>query len=150
MGRTIVRSKVTFEQVEVGATIPPLVKPPMTRVQIAKYAGASGDFNPLHVDEMYATQQSKMKSVIAHGMLSMGFLGQLLTTWVGSPEPVRRLDVQFRSSVYPGDVVTLSGEVTAKHQDGGRCLVDCDIRATNQDGVVVTSGVAQLELPEKV
>ena len=149
MEGTTVRSKVTFDQVEVGTAIPVLVKPPMTRVQIAKYAGASGDFNPLHVDEMYATQQSKMKSVIAHGMLSMGFLGHLLTTWVGGPEPLRRLDVQFRSSVYPGDVVTLSGEVTAKREEGGRCFVDCDVRATNQDGVVVTSGVAQIELPAK-
>ena len=127
--------------------IPSLVKPPMTRVQIAKYAGASGDFNPLHVDEMYATQQAKMKSVIAHGMVSMGFLGHLLTAWLGSPDGVRRLDVQFRSSVYPGDVITLSGEVVAKRQEGGKSLVDCDIRATNQDGIVVTSGTAQLELP---
>ncbi len=137
---------VRFEEVEVGSTIPPIVKPAMTRVQIAKYAGASGDFNPLHVDEIYATGQARMKSVIAHGMLSMGFLGQLITSWVGSPVPLRRLEVRFQNSVYPGDVITLSGSVTSKEEDGGAQLLRCDIHATNQDGAVVTSGIAVVDL----
>ncbi|MEX1022121.1 MAG: MaoC/PaaZ C-terminal domain-containing protein [Dehalococcoidia bacterium] len=137
---------VNFKDIEVGTEIPSIVKPAMTRVQIAKYAGASGDFNPLHVDEIYATTQSRMKSVIAHGMLSMGFLGQLLTTWLGSPLPLRTLDVRFQSSVYPGDVITLSGTVTSKEEKDGATLVHCDLRATNQDGTVVTSGIATVDL----
>lgn len=139
--------KVTGNQVDVGTQIPSVVKPPMSRVQIAKYAGASGDFNPLHVDEMYATQKAKMKSVIAHGMLSMGFLGHLLTEWVGSPLPVRSLDVRFQNSVYPGDVITLSGQVTAKREEGDLAVLTCQVQAANQDGVVVTSGVAEVALP---
>src|SRR5439155_6264806 len=95
--------------ITVGKKIEPLVKTPIERIQLVRYAGASGDFNPIHVDEEFA-RKAGYKSVFAHGMLSMGFLGQLLSDTFG-PTAVRKLAVRFKAITWVGDVVTLHGEV---------------------------------------
>jgi acyl dehydratase len=137
------------EDVPQGTELPTLVKEPITRVQIAKYAGASGDFNPLHVDEEYATTRAGFKSVIAHGMLSMGILGQFLTDWLGDPRLLKKISVQFRGNVFPGDTLTCKGIVSNRYSAEGRELADCDIHVENQSGQQVTVGVATVMLPSR-
>src|ERR1700749_1688324 len=85
---------VRFEEVRVGAPLPSLEKPPITTTQLVQYAGASGDFNRIHYDEPFA-KEGGFPSVIAHGMLSMAFFGQLLTTWAAGASVVR-LHARFK------------------------------------------------------
>jgi acyl dehydratase len=85
-------------------------KPAVTRVQLAMYAGASDDYNPIHYDEDYA-KKAGLGGVIAHGMLTMGFMAQALTNWAGPRSRVRRIRARFTSPVRPGDVVRVEGEV---------------------------------------
>ncbi|BDG58989.1 hypothetical protein caldi_00790 [Caldinitratiruptor microaerophilus] len=136
-----------FEDVRVGDPLPTIEKPPVTKVQLVQYAGASGDFNPIHTDDETARRVG-LDGVIAHGMLSMGFLGQLLTTWAG-PESVRRLKVRFREMVRPGDVLTLHGTVTGARPDGAGGLVTVEVWAENQRGERVTVGEAEVFLPSR-
>src|SRR5512141_3073316 len=93
-----------FEAVKVGDELPPLVKPPVDRIQIARYAGASLDFNPLTVDEQYA-RNSGFPSALAPGMLAMGFLGELVVEWLRGAR-LRRFSARFVKIIWPGDVIT--------------------------------------------
>src|SRR5437763_13218117 len=107
-------TKLYFEDVQVGDEIPKLVKAPVTHLQLVRYAGASGDFNPLHTDarigEMIGTG-----GIIAHGMLIMGFVGELLSDYVG-PHALRKFGVRFRSMTRLDDEITCTGTITAKHE----------------------------------
>lgn len=123
-----------------GDELTPLVKPPVTRLQLVKYAGASGDFNPIHWDPERGKEMG-LDGVIAHGMLSMGFLGEF-AAGVAGPENVRRLKVRFAGMVRPGDRLTCRG--TVRTADGGRALLD--VWAENQDGQKVTTGEAEVEI----
>ena len=123
-----------------GDELAPLVKPPVTRLQLVKYAGASGDFNPIHWDPERGKEMG-LDGVIAHGMLSMGFLGEF-AAGVAGPENVRRLKVRFAGMVRPGDRLTCRG--TVRTADGGRALLD--VWAENQDGQKVTTGEAEVEI----
>ena len=131
-----------FDEVSVGEVLPPLSKEAVTRVQLARYAGASGDFNPIHLDEPYA-QAAGMGGVIAHGMLSMAFLAEAVTRWSG-PTSVARIEARFRSIVRPGDSLTIRGTVVeATEADRTvRLHLQCD----NQDGLTVTEGAAIVRL----
>jgi acyl dehydratase len=123
-----------------GDELAPLVKEPVTRVQLVQYAGASGDFNPIHWDPERG-QEMGLGGVIAHGMLSMGFLGQYAAAIAG-PENVKRVKVRFGAMVRPGDVLTCKG--TVREADGGRLTLD--IWAENESGDKVTSGEAEVEI----
>lgn len=123
--------------------MPPLVMDPVTKLQLVKYAGASGDFNLIHTD-VETARAAGLEGVIAHGMLSMGFLGRYLTDLAG-PGNVRRLQVRFRSMVRPGDVLTCKGTVQAVAAAGSdRLLVTLEIWAENQRGERVTAGEAEV------
>jgi len=122
-----------------GDELNPLVKDPVTRVQLVMYAGASGDFNTIHWDPE-AAEKMGLGGVIAHGMLSMGFLGQYVAGIAG-PEKVRRLKVRFGAMVRPGDVLTCRG--TVRSVDEGRATLD--VWAENQEGEKVTTGEAEVE-----
>lgn len=124
---------------KVGDTIPPLTKPPIERIQLVRYAGASGDFNPIHVDETFA-KAAGYPSVFAHGMLTMGTLGQFVVDWLGDPRRLKKLSVRFSTIVWPGDVITCDGTVR-KVENG---LATCDLRAVNQKGEVVVKGAAEV------
>src|SRR5437868_1967774 len=113
----------------------------LKRTQIVMYAGASGDYNPLHTDEVFATQVAGFPGVFAHGMLTMGMTGRALTDWVGE-EGLLTFGVQFRGQVWPGDTLTTTLTVTAVHEDS----VDLDVRTTNQDGRDVVVGTASARL----
>jgi acyl dehydratase len=113
----------------------------LTRTQIVQYAGASGDFNPLHTDEVYATDVAGYTSVFAHGMLTMGLTGTMLTNYVGDGR-LTKFGVRFTNQVWPGDDLDAKATVAAIREEGGRHFVDLTLSTTNQDGKEVASGSA--------
>ena len=132
---------ISAGDVQVGATRSMVVVDNLTRTQIVMYAGASGDYNPLHTDEEYTTKVAGYPSVFAHGMLSMGATGRVLTDWFGV-DRLTRYGVRFVNQVWPGDSLTATATVSAVRQEGGRHLVDLEITTTNQDGKPVVTGTA--------
>jgi acyl dehydratase len=145
--RIVAAKKVYFEDVNVGDNIPELVKPPIDETQLVMYAGASGDFNPLHTVHAFG-EKAGFGGVIAHGMLSMGFVGQVMTDWVGN-KALAKLSVNFRTITKPKDVVTCKGTITKKYSEGDRNLVDVDLVAQNQKGEKTIVGKATAVLPSK-
>jgi len=136
--------KLYFEAVRVGDELPAVAKAPIDRVQLSRYAGASGDFNPVHVDEVYA-RSIGMPSVYAPGMLVMGFLGQLLSDWARGAQ-LRRYSVKFIKMVWPGDTVVCKGRVTDRFGENGRYFAEIDLWAENQKGELVMKGQAQVQM----
>jgi acyl dehydratase len=130
----------TYDSLEVGAEAPPLVVEKLTRTHFVRYAGASGDFNPMHHDDTIATQVGN-PSVFGHGMLTAGLMARVVKDWFG-PEAIRRFQVRFAKQVWPGDTITFHAKVAGKREEGGQQLVDLDCVATNQDGVEVLTGTA--------
>ena len=112
----------------------------LTRTQIVQYAGASGDYNPIHTDEVFATQVAGYPSVFAHGMLTMGMTGRMLTDLVGDGR-LLRFGGRFTSQVFPGDDLTTTATVEAVHE-GDEPSVELKVSTANQDGVEVFSGQA--------
>jgi acyl dehydratase len=131
--------------VSVGDTRSMVVAENLSRTQIVMYAGASGDYNPLHSDEVYTTEVAGYPSVFAHGMLSMGATGRLLTDWVGDGRLVR-YGVRFVSQVWPGDTLTVTATVSDVRFEGGEHFVDLTVTTTNQDGKPVVTGTATARL----
>jgi len=136
--------RLYFEGVHVGDELPALAKAPVDRVQLARYAGASGDFNPVHVDEVYA-RGIGMPSVYAPGMLVMGFLGQLVSDWARGAQ-LRKYSVRFIKMVWPGDTVVCKGRVIDRFGDSGRYYADLELWAENQKGELVMKGSSQVQL----
>ena len=126
------------QRLTVGERLGPLDKGPLTTRQLVMYAGASGDFNRIHYDEPFA-REAGFPSVIVHGMLSMAFFGELLSGAVG-PTRVRALSARFRAVAVPGEVLTLTGEVT--EADGEQATLA--LVARRADGVVVLEGSARV------
>ena len=133
-----------FDQLKVGDTLPPLKLAPISRHQLALYCGGSGDHNPIHVDIDFA-KKFGFKDVFAHGMLSMAFLGRLVTSWVPQTQ-LRSLGTRFTSITWVGDVITVSGKVTGKREEGGQKLVDLEVKCTNQNGQDTLQGNATVAL----
>lgn len=140
-------AKVYFEDVEVGSEMPPLVKGPIEQIQLTRYAGASGDFNPIHQDDEFA-KAAGMGGVFAHGMLSMGFVGQLVSDWAGAGQ-VRKLGVRFAGLVRLKDTITCRGRVLAKSSKDDVNLVDLEVWAENDKGEKVVTGKATVALPTR-
>jgi len=126
---------------KVGDVIGPLEKAPITTRQLVMYAGASGDFNAIHYDEPFA-RAAGFPSVIAHGMLSMAFFGELLSSTFG-PHRVQRLSARFRAVTFPGEVVTVAGKVIAVEGDTAVLA----LTATKKDGTVTLDGAAIVSIP---
>ncbi len=122
---------------QVGDTREEVLVDDLTRTQIVQYAGASGDYNPLHTDEVFATQAAGYPGVFAHGMLTMGITGRLLTDWVGV-EQLTSYGVRFVAQVWPGD--TLTGTATVESIDDGVATIS--LTTTNQRGEPVLTGTA--------
>lgn len=146
MGATDMATTWTAETVVKGASQSKVVAKDLTRTQIVQYAGASGDFNPLHTDEIFASRIAGYPTVFAHGMLSMGVTGTLVTDSFGDGT-VTGYGVRFRSQVWPGDTLTATITVTdvARHHE--HTDVSATIETTNQKGEVVVSGTASAALP---
>jgi acyl dehydratase len=135
---------VNYESVSVGdeqrAEFPPL-----TRTMFVKYAGASGDFNPMHHDEV-AAQGAGLPSVFGHGMFTMGLLGKALTDYVGVGN-LKNYKVRFTKQTWPGEKLTTKIRVAKKYEQGGEHRVDLECEVVNQDGEAKVSGVAVAALP---
>jgi acyl dehydratase len=113
----------------------------LKRTQIVQYAGTSGDYNPIHTDEIFATKVAGYPSVFAHGMLTMGMTGHMLTDLVGDGR-LTKFGGRFTSQVWPGDDLTAHAVVEAVREEDGQHLVDLVVRTTNQDGREVFTGHA--------
>jgi len=127
-----------------GLESPPLVVGPVTRTDFVRFAGASGDMNPNHHDEVYAIRSGNER-VFAMGMLQAGYLGRLLTDWLGDGA-LRRFRIRFAARVHPGDVLTCKARLTQVRRDGGGTQVECDAWVDNQEGQKVIVGSAAAEL----
>jgi acyl dehydratase len=121
-----------------------IVRGPITRTQLALFAGASGDHNPIHLDDEEA-RKGGLPGVIAHGMLSMAFLGDLLCEMV-PPDRIVSFDARFVSMAFPGDTITCRAEqIGLAEADGGR-IADLKLTAANQNGQAVAEGSAKVRL----
>ena len=128
-------------ELRIGDVHEQVVVDDLTRTQIVQYAGASGDYNPLHTDEIYATQAAGFPTVFAHGMLTMGLTGRMLTDWVGDGR-LTRFGVRFTRQVWPGDTLRSRATVEAIRGEGNQTLVDLTVETINQQDEVVMSGSA--------
>lgn len=134
----------SFDALQVGDRIPDLALPPLSRLNLALYCGASGDHNPIHVDIDFA-RQAGMPDVIAHGMLSMAWLGRLVTHWVPQTA-LRDLNVRFAAMTQEGECITCEGEVTDKFEVAGERRVRLSISTRNEQGQVKLAGEAVVAL----
>ena len=140
-------AKLYYEDVQVGDTIPELVKPALSHIQLVRYAGASGDFNPLHTDPKFG-EMVGTGGIIAHGMLIMGFVGQLLSDYVG-PAALRKFGVRFRGMTHLDDVITCTGTIMEKYGAGGEGRIAGKVQAVDQNGDVKVSGTFVAALPRR-
>lgn len=128
-------------ELKVGDTYTERLVEDLKRTQIVQYAGASGDYNPLHTDEIFTTKVAGYPSVFAHGMLSMGMTGRMLTNYVGDGR-LTKFGVRFTSQVWPGDTLDATATVDAVRKEGGKSFVDLTVTTVNQNGVEVIKGNA--------
>jgi acyl dehydratase len=135
---------VDLTLLQVGDALPAFTTPPISRLTLALYCGASGDHNPMHVDIDFA-RQGGAPDVFAHGMLSMAYLGRLLTRWVPQ-QRLRDYGVRFVAITQVGDVVTCSGTVTELFQADGERRARLSLQTTNQAGQVKLTGDAVVAL----
>jgi acyl dehydratase len=130
---------------KVGDTYSERVVDNLSRTQIVQYAGTSGDYNPLHTDEVYTTQVAGYPSVFAHGMLTMGLTGKMLTNYVGDGR-LTKFGVRFTNQVWPGDTLDAKATVAEIREEGGVKLADLTLSTVNQDGKEVMTGTATARL----
>jgi acyl dehydratase len=142
-----VPAKLYYEDVQVGDAIPKLVKPSVSHLQLVRYAGASGDFNPLHTDPKFG-ELAGTGGIIAHGMLIMGFVGQMLSDYVG-PTTLRKFDMHFKGMTRLDDVITCTGTITEKHEVDNEGRITGKVRATDQNGDVKVAGTFVAALPRR-
>ena len=147
-----------WEDVEVGSEITPLAKVATTQM-LVKWAGASGDFNPLHYEDTFAVSQGVGKPIV-HGQLKRAWLVQLVTDWIGEQGTLKKLSCQFRAMDYPrlmkswtepheGETWWCKGKVTKKYVEESEHYVDCDIWIENGEGEKTTTGKATVALPSR-
>ncbi|EIV90860.1 MaoC/PaaZ C-terminal domain-containing protein [Frankia sp. QA3] len=130
-------------ELEIGGTHTQLLVEELTRTQIVMYAGASGDYNPLHTDEVYATRIAGFPSVLAHGQLTMGLTARLVTSWLDDAV-LTAFGVRFSRQVWPGDTLTGTVTVTAVGEQDGRPTAELMLITTNQEDQTVVSGYARV------
>ena len=125
-------AKVGYDAVKVGDEIPKLVVDNVSRPDFVRYAGASGDFVPLHYDQTFV-EAAGIPTVFAQGMFTAGLLSKCLTDYVGAGN-VRKFKVRFATRVWPGDTLTCRGKITKKVEDNGERLIEGDLEVVNQKG----------------
>ena len=135
---------LNFDGIQVGDALPSFETPPISRLTLALYCGASGDHNPIHVDTDFA-KAAGMPDVFSHGMLSMAWLGQVLTRWV--PQiAIRDYSVRFAAITQVGERIFCTGKVVEKFErDGQRCM-RVELSSANQDGQIKLKGEAVIAL----
>lgn len=147
-----------YEDVEVGSEVTPLKKIATTRM-LVQYAGASGDFNPLHYEEDFAKSLGVGKPIV-HGLLKRAWLVNLMTDWIGEKGGLKKLSCRYRGMDYPrkmktfddphdGETWLCKGKVTKKYVEGEESLVECKIWVENGKGEKTTTGSALTALPSR-
>jgi len=126
------------KELKIGDTYSECLVEDLKRTQIVQYAGTSGDYNPLHTDEVFTTKVAGYPSVFAHGMLTMGMTGRMLTNYVGDGR-LTKYGVRFTNQVWPGDTLTSTATVESVEDD----IVRLAVETKNQDGATVLSGYAE-------
>lgn len=128
-------------EIKIGDTYSEEVCRNLSRTQIVQYAGASGDYNPVHTDQLYTKEIAGYPSVFAHGMLSMGMTGKMLTNYVGHGR-LTAFGVRFTSQVFPGATLTATATVTGLREENGEHFVDLDVSTADAEGTEVVKGSA--------
>ena len=138
-----------FEDLSVSDEAPPLVVEDLSRTHFVRYAGASGDFNPMHHDDTVATSVGN-PSVFGHGMLTAGLMARVLKDWFGA-DALRRYQVRFSKQVWPGETLTCTARVTGLRdaEESGIGLVDVECEVVNQDGEAKLTGTATAAVPKR-
>lgn len=136
--------KLYFENLRVGDELPAMAKAPIDRVQLARYAAATNDYNPLNIDELQA-RAIGMPSVVAPSTLGLGFLGQLVTDWARGGQ-VKKASARFTRMLWPGDTLVCKGRVSDRWGEGGRYHVELEVWAENQKGELVVRGNVTLRV----
>ncbi|MDI6742611.1 MAG: MaoC/PaaZ C-terminal domain-containing protein [Smithella sp.] len=150
--------KIYFDDIKIGDAMPAFASAPITRTNLVRYAGASGDFNPLHHDETFVALFG-MQRVIAQGMFIMGITSNAITQWIDN-KYLRNFKVRFSGMTEPADLtdfentktratITVTGEVVKKFAEGGENLIQCDITAMDALGSVKLTGSFIAALPSK-
>lgn len=134
-------------ELKVGMNLPD-IKRVVTQENINQYAAASGDFNPIHIDEEFA-RKTPLGGTIAHGMLVLAYISQLMTDafgrrWVDGG----KLSVRFKAPAYPGDILTISGKISKIEKIDDQTLVKCEVLCTNQNGETVITGETKVGVSE--
>ncbi|MDO9178724.1 MAG: MaoC family dehydratase [Agitococcus sp.] len=135
---------LSYDNVSVGQALPALTLEPINRTTLALFAGASGDHNPVHIDIDFA-RKAGMPDVFAHGMLSMAWLGRLLTQWVPQMQ-LREINTRFAGITHLGHIITCTGRVVEKFENEGAKLVRVEIQSANQYGEVKILGDAVIAI----
>lgn len=130
---------IVFEDLKQGDPLPSF-EVTVTRTHIVKFAGAGGDFNPIHHDEELAKALG-LPSIFAMGLMHGGYLSKIITDWAG-PDSVRRYKVRFKAMVWPGDTITCRGEVARTWHEDGQNLAECHLEVVNQNGETAIQGEA--------
>ncbi len=139
--------QIYYEDIAVGNEIPSLVKHPTTR-QLVRWAGASTDFYEIHYDKDFA-QGNGLPGVIVHGQLSCGFLGQLITDWIGEGGSIKKLTCSYKGMNFPGEALACKGKVTKKYIEDSEHYVESDIWVENPEGERTVLGIAVVTLPAR-
>lgn len=136
--------QLDYQNINIGDTLPILVKPPITRTTLALFAGASHDHNPIHIDLDFA-KKAGYKDVFAHGMLGMAYLGQILTNWV-HPTAIKQFSARFKAITNLGDILTCNGEVVEKIIKEEQNFIRLSLSVQNQHGEEKLAGTALIEV----
>lgn len=153
------KNQIYWEDIAVGQEIPAVAKI-ATTMMLVKWAGAYGDFNPLHYENDFAVNFMRSPGIIVHGTLKRQWLIQMMTDWIGDEGWLKRISTQFRAMDFPrkmkdlggpvdGETWHCKGRVTGKSEKGAEHLVECDIWLENGKGEITTSGTATVLLPVK-
>ena len=142
------KQPVYYDDLTVGDALPVLQKQPTTQ-QLVKYAGASGDYYQIHYDYHYAVNSGLKDGVIVHGLLTAGWMAQMLTDWLPSPQALKTFGASYRAMARPGDTISCKGTITNKYEKDGEFFVDCEIYAENQRGEKCAVGHATATLAKR-
>lgn len=130
-----------LNKAQVGDNFSEEVVDNLTRTQIVQYAGVSGDYNPIHTDEVFAKEVVGYPSVFAHGMLTMGLTGKMLTNLLGDGN-LKKFGVRFTNQVWPGDSLTTKATITEIKRESEKTLITLEVTTENQNKIAVITGIA--------
>src|SRR5262245_2992718 len=130
--------RIKFSEYEVGATIPELKTGPVVHMDLVRYSGASGDFNPIHTDPDFA-KKAGLNGTIAHGMYVMAQIGRMCTSWA-NPLQIKYLGVKFKGMTLPGETIQCQGTVKRKQEADGEKLLTISVEALGPDGKARVAG----------